>query len=490
MLFNSFEFLLFFPIVIIIYFLIPYKFRWLHLLVASCIFYMAFVPVYILILLFTIVVDYIAGIMIEKAPVSRRKLFLVMSIIANVGVLAFFKYYNFFTENFNALFHFANINAHIPLLTILLPIGLSFHTFQAMSYTIEVYRGNQAAERHFGIYALYVMFFPQLVAGPIERPQNILHQFREKHDFDFYNLKEGLKQMLWGFFKKIVIADRLAIVVNNVYDHPEKFNGPSFTLAIIFFAFQIYCDFSAYSDIAMGSARVIGYKLMLNFNRPFHSKSITEFWRRWHISLSTWFYDYVFNPTITALRHWEKKAIAFGLLLTFFLSGLWHGAGWKFIIYGLIHGIAIVYEFYTKKSRKRLFKKLPAWLGNMISKCLTFACVAFSWIFFRTASMHEAVYVIRHLGAGWGNVFSGPGIKSLCAALGANDTISGIYNVVSGILLILMMELAQNKTKDNPVITIVKNKPLLLRWSVYYFLIISILLIGAFNNQEFIYFQF
>ena len=282
MLFNSFQFLLFFPIVTLLYYVLPHRFRWLHLLIASCVFYMAFIPVYIFILFVTIIVDYIAGILIEKESGGRRKLFLIISIVVNLGFLAFFKYYNFFTDNVNELLHLLHISTHpIPLLNFILPVGLSFHTFQAMSYTIEVYRGNQKPERHFGIYALYVMFYPQLVAGPIERPQNLLHQFHEEHKFNSQNLLNGLRQMLWGLFKKVVIADRLALYVNLIYANPQDYHYGNLLIAVFCFSIQIYSDFSGYSDIALGAAKTMGFDLMTNFNRPFlYSTNITEFWRR------------------------------------------------------------------------------------------------------------------------------------------------------------------------------------------------------------------
>ncbi len=490
MLFNSFDFLIFFPLVTLIYFLLPHKFRWFHLLVASCVFYMFFIPVYILILFFTIIIDYIAGIVIENAPDNRRKLFLVLSIVTNVGVLAFFKYYNFFATNFNEFFHITNIHANIALVKFILPIGLSFHTFQAMSYTLEVYRGNQKAERHFGIYALYVMFYPQLVAGPIERPQNVLHQFHIKHDFNWDNCKDGLKLMMWGFFKKIVIAERLSMVVNNVYKEPEKYNGASFAIAAIFFSFQIYTDFSGYSDIAIGSAKVMGFDLMQNFNRPYSSRSISEFWRRWHISLSTWFFDYLFNPLVASLRRWGRFAIAFGLVTTFFISGLWHGASWNFIIWGLFYGVALVYEFFTRDFRARFFEALPAWLGRFVARFLTLSYVIFASIFFRAATFHDARYIISHLFTGWGAVLSYSGIKALITALGGNDTIYGTFNVGLGLLLIFTLEYLQKKMENNRVSAIMQGKPAMWRWSFYLLIVTSILFLGAYNEQEFIYFQF
>lgn len=287
MLFNSVQFIFFFITVTTLFYVLPHKFRWMLLLLSSCYFYMAFVPIYILILGFTIVIDYFAGIYIENSSGRRRKVFLIVSLIANISVLCVFKYYNFINENIGSVF---------PYLAILLPIGLSFHTFQAMSYTIEVYRGNQKAERDFGIYALFVMFYPQLVAGPIERPQNLLHQFHEKHEFSLERVSSGLKQMLIGFLKKLVIADRIGIYVDTIYNNSATQSGQSLACATVFFAFQIYCDFSAYSDIAIGAARVMGFDLMKNFNRPYLATSVSQFWRRWHISLSTWFKDYVYIP--------------------------------------------------------------------------------------------------------------------------------------------------------------------------------------------------
>ena len=358
MIFNSIQFLIFFPVVTTIYFLLPHRWRWLHLLISSCIFYMAFVPVYILILLFTIVVDYIAGIMIENSYGHKRRFFLIASLVANIGVLAVFKYYNFLTENFNALLGLSGVhNFTIPYLSILLPIGLSFHTFQAMSYTIEIYRGNQKAERHFGIYSLYVMFYPQLVAGPIERPQNLIHQFREEHYPDYVRMRSGFVLMMWGFFQKVAIADRLGLYVDPVFNHPADFNGLNIWLAITFFGFQVYCDFSAYTNIARGAARMMGFELMKNFNMPFLAKNISEFWRRWHISLSTWFNDYLYTPIVVEKRDWGKGAVVLGLLVTFFISGLWHGAAWTFVAWGLLHGTACTYELYTKKIRNKASKK-------------------------------------------------------------------------------------------------------------------------------------
>ena len=402
MLFNSIPFLIFFPVVTLLYFMLPYRFRWLLLLVASCFFYMFFKPEYILILAATIVIDYFAGILLENEPDKRkRKKYLVLSIIANVGVLAVFKYYNFINDNVTALALLIGAKNPIPYLDWLLPIGLSFHTFQAMSYTIEVYRGNQKAERHFGIYALYVMFYPQLVAGPIERPQNIIHQFHAKHKFDYHNAVMGLNLIAYGLFKKMVIADRLSEYVNHVYNGIDNASTLSTAIACCFFSIQIYCDFSGYSDIARGTARFMGFDLMVNFNRPYLATSISEFWSRWHISLSTWFRDYVYIPlggSRAGRWRWYRN-----LLIVFLLSGLWHGASWTFIVWGALHGFYTIFGIFTLDTRNKLamatgISRLPR-LYKLANQIIVFVLVTFAWIFFRSENFHKARAVISKLAA-------------------------------------------------------------------------------------------
>lgn len=398
MLFNSVEFLFFFILVTTAFFVLPHRFRWLLLLAASCVFYMFFKPEYILILAFTIVIDFYAGIRIDSASDKKsKKKYLVLSLIANIGILAVFKYFNFINDNITGLFKLFGEQNPVPFLRILLPLGLSFHTFQAMSYTIEIYRGNQKPEKHFGIYALYVMFYPQLVAGPIERPQNILHQFHQEKHFDYDRVASGLRMMLLGFFKKIVIADRLGIYVDQVYGDIAHANSVTVLLALFFFAFQVYCDFSGYSDIALGSAKVMGFDLMKNFDRPFISKNISEFWRRWHISLSTWFNDYLFMPLVIKWRDWGKWSVVVAVLLTFVISGLWHGAGWAFLIYGLLYGLAVAYEFLTRKTRLKVAKKVPPIVYNNVSIFLTFSFVCLALVFFRAANFQKAIFIYKTL---------------------------------------------------------------------------------------------
>ena len=384
MLFNSFQFLVFFPVVTVLFFALPYRFRWALILGASCYFYMAFIPHYILILGVTIVIDYFGGILIERYP-RRKKFYLVLSVVSTTAVLFLFKYYNFFTDNVAALADSMGLYYPLSASSLALPIGLSFHTFQSLSYVIEVYRGNQKAEKHFGIYSVYVMFYPQLVAGPIERPQNLLGQFRQKFDFDYDRVTDGLKQMGWGMFKKVVIADRLALFVDPIYANPEGVSGQALLIATLFFTFQIYCDFSGYSDIAIGAAKVMGFRLMTNFDRPYFSESIVEFWRRWHISLSTWFRDYVYYPMggnrVPALRH------SFNLLVVFLISGLWHGANWTFLAWGLLHGVALVLVIRTSGITGRFQDLIRKWVPfiplRTIKIVITFLFVMVAWVFFR-----------------------------------------------------------------------------------------------------------
>jgi alginate O-acetyltransferase complex protein AlgI len=354
MLFDSLQFILFYIVVTILYFSIRHRGRVWLLLLASCYFYLVFKPVYILILLVTIIVDYFAGIWIAQSEGKKRKWFLVISLIANVGFLAFFKYWNFFNGNITALLDMFGMVNHLPDYELELPIGLSFHTFQAMSYTIEVYRRKQKPEKDFIVYSLYVMFYPQLVAGPIERPQNMLHQFHTYFKYNWENMKSGLMLMAWGLFKKVVISNRLAEMVDYCFDNPSEHPGLTLLVASIFYSFQIYCDFSGYSDMAIGAGRTMGFTLMRNFDVPYLSKSIGEFWRRWHISLSTWFKDYLYIP-LGGSKEGEWKLYR-NLAIVFLVSGLWHGAAWTFIAWGGLHAF---FQISARLRDKFLPFKIP-----------------------------------------------------------------------------------------------------------------------------------
>ena len=477
MVFSSFEFLLFFPIVTFLYFVFPHKVRWFLLLVASCIFYAFFKWEYIFILVFTIIIDYFAGIWISQTHGIKRKWALAISLIANIGVLALFKYYYFIIDTFNSVIYKAGINEHYnPIWHFILPIGLSFHTFQAMSYTIEVYRNNQKVERNFGIYALYVMFYPQLVAGPIERPQNILHQFYEKHNFDYDRVKSGLRLMLWGMFKKVVIADNLSVFIDKVYGDLPHYQGLPLIIATLFYSIQIYCDFSGYSDIAIGSARVMGFDLMKNFDRPYAAKSIAEFWKRWHISLSTWFRDYLYIPLGGNRVKQYRKYI--NLFVVFLVSGLWHGASWNFVIWGALHGVYQIGGQLTKSIQDKFFSLFPKSINDFLQNSITVILVVFAWIFFRATKFSDAKYIVKNL-----LTKSSHSISEIFNLIGMKYLIV----VIIGIIILQFVQRLQSKID---VGSWIESKPRYVRWSIYYFFVFFLLTFGYFGDVQFIYFQF
>lgn len=474
MLFNSIDFLLFFPIVCLLFFGLPHKYRWLLLLIASCYFYMYFVPIYILILAGTIVVDYFAGVLIENNVGIKRKYYLIISLFANILVLAIFKYYNFFIENIEVLMASIGNKSNLLYLSILLPIGLSFHTFQAMSYTIEVYRGNQKAEKHFGIYALYVMFFPQLVAGPIERPQNVLYQFHEEKSFLYDNFIKGIKLIIWGFFMKVVVADRLSIYVNAAYNNVENHNGSTLILATIFFSFQIYCDFAGYSSIAIGTAKIMGFDLMTNFNRPYFARTISEFWKRWHISLSTWFRDYLYLPL--GGNKVSKYRWYFNLFFVFLVSGIWHGANWTFFIWGALNGgyliIAIVTQKYREKFNHHSGLSRNKTFFTIIQIITTFILSSFAWIFFRANNVNDALLIV----------------KKITTQLSSDIFIKWdvFFGVFIGLAILILKEF-KDEFLDNKLVFLNKS---FYNVVFYAIVLVLILLMGVFDEGQFIYFQF
>ena len=469
MVFNSLQFLVFFGIVTSAYFLLAHKYRWALLLLASCYFYMAFVPVYLGILGLTIVIDYFAGIYLERFQGGAKKIFLGCSLLANLGVLAVFKYYFFFSDNFNFLANYFSLPVHFPVFNFLLPIGLSFHTFQAMSYTIEVYRGNQKAERNFGIYSLYVMFYPQLVAGPIERPQNLIHQFYEKHVWDTARMKSGLLQMMQGFFKKVVIADRLAMVVDPAYANLSSQSSLNLIMASIFYSFQIYCDFSGYSDIAIGASKVMGFKLMNNFNAPYTAKSIPDFWRRWHISLSTWFKDYVYfslGGNRVSVPRWYIN-----IMIVFILSGFWHGASWNFVIWGALHGLFQLMGLTLNRVFPNLAAdQLRSVAGIWMYRLFTFLLVTIAWVFFRIPKFGDIQIYFRQITQG---TFSDP----ISLAFNTNELLFSILLIVG----LYLYDLKRDKIKVDSV---------QLFWPIMAGMAFLIYFFGVFNMKQFIYFQF
>ena len=471
MLFNSIEFLFFFPIVTILFYVLPHKYRWLHLLIASSIFYMFFIPQYILILLTTILIDYIAAIWIEKSDPKKKKTYLIISIISTCLVLFVFKYFDFFNQNMLLLSHKFGFYYPEKIVKFILPIGLSFHTFQSLSYVIEVYKGKQKAEKHFGIYSLYVMFYPQLVTGPIERPQNLLVQLREKKGFEYSNLIGGLRLILFGLFIKMVIADNIGVYVDKIYADPSSFNTKSILIGLFFYSFQIYCDFLGYSTIAVGCARSMGYNLMDNFKNPYLSKSIGEFWQRWHISLSTWFRDYVYfslGGNRVKIKRWMVN-----ILIVFILSGLWHGANWTFVLWGFAHGFIYVLESLFNKlvAIKKFENKVVVFMSNTFNVIKTFIAVSFIWILFRASDLHQ--------------------VKVICKSIISNIHVSDDFTVEPKIWLFFGLFVIIDVLLFNTRFDYWCNKRnTVVRWSIYSIMMFLIIVFSSVNNFPFIYFQF
>ena len=472
MVFNSIEFVIFLPIVVLLFYLLPQKARWLMLLVASCVFYMWFVPKYILILLVTIIIDYSAGILMEKHAdePKKKKTFLVISVVSTLLVLFIFKYLGFINDNFVWLCQKLGLDVRTSV-NIILPIGLSFHTFQSMSYVIEVYRGHQKAERHFGYYSLYVMFFPQLVTGPIERPGNLLRQLHEYKDFRYENISKGMRLILFGLFIKMVVADHLGAYVDEVYANPAEYNSWSVMLAMAFYSFQIYCDFFGYSTIALGSAKLMGFDISDNFRTPYLAKNIAEFWHRWHISLSTWFRDYVYFPLGGSRVKFGRWA--FNILVVFVLSGIWHGAAWTFLFWGFAHGLLHIVE---KALRNRFPYKEPnsKWLGislDVLRIAKTFVLVTLFWVMFRAtdfANMRDIfVAAVTNFGGGQ-NLAVKPEVWLYLA-------------------LFILSDLLLFNTRFDAWC---EGKPMVVRWLIYALLIFLVIACSSVNSFPFIYFQF
>lgn len=403
MLFNSLAFLLFFPIVLLLHWITPKKYRWIVLLIASYFFYMSWNPYLVILILGTTIVSYGSAILIEKTQSLKLKKFILsICLIVCLGVLFFFKYFNFLSQSVIDLLKLFGLPMSEFSLKLLLPVGISFYTFQTLSYTIDVYRGRIKAEKHFGYYALFVSFFPQLVAGPIERPDNLLPQLKKDRKLDRDDLTIGAKFILIGFFKKVIIADSIAPIVNSVYNNPSEATGLSVLIATILFAVQILCDFDGYTNIAIGVSKTMGIDLMQNFNNPYGARTIKEFWSRWHISLSTWFRDYLYIPL--GGNRCKKSRHLFNLFITFLLSGLWHGANWTFVIWGALHGLYQIIGILTNKYRDKLktrihLKSTP--LESILQRTSTFALVCFAWLFFRANSIGDCKILLTKLFTDW-----------------------------------------------------------------------------------------
>jgi len=477
MLFNSIGFLLFLPVVFIFYWFVfnkKYQYQNVLLLVASFFFYGCWDWRFLLLLLFSIGLDFVSGLKIEKSKTKREsKFWLILSITINLGFLGFFKYYNFFVESFADLLHQVGFNANIWLLKIILPVGISFYTFHGLSYVIDIYKKRIAAEKNFIDYAVFVSYFPLLVAGPIERATHLLPQIQRKRIFNYDQAIDGMRQILWGFFKKMVIADNCAPIVNEIFTNYQTESSSNLVMGVILFAFQIYGDFSGYSDIALGVSRLFGIELLKNFAFPYFSRDIAEFWRRWHISLSSWFRDYVYIPLGGSKGGmWMKIRNTF---IIFLLSGFWHGANWTFIIWGGLNALYFLPLLVTNKNRHNLEvvainRKLPSF-KEIINMFLTFFLVCFAWIFFRAESVSQALLYIK-------NIFT----KTLFLLPNPFP-----YKVLCFIVVMVFIEWI-NREKFHGLE--IKSYNPWLRKVLYVVIIFIILRYANFGSKEFIYFQF
>jgi len=469
MLFNSIDFAIFLPIVFILYWFVTNKNLRLQnvLIVASSyVFYGWWDWRFLSLIIFSTLVDYTVGLKLRtEENQSKRKLLLWTSILVNLGFLGFFKYYNFFLNSFIDAFLIFGTEIRANSLNIILPVGISFYTFQTLSYSIDVYKRKLEPTKDIIAFAAFVSFFPQLVAGPIERAKNLLPQFYVKRAFVYQLFSEGVKLIIVGFFMKLVVADRAAIYVDAVYNNVYNHAGLSFIAATVLFAFQIYGDFAGYSLIAIGTARLFGFKLMTNFNRPYFATSIGDFWKRWHISLSTWFRDYLYIPLGGNRVNYPRWL--FNIFVTFLVSGLWHGANWTFVIWGALNGIYLIIEAIFLKNTKK----------TIVHVFTTFVLICFSWIFFRANNVTEAFYIVQ-------TILSNPGKLFIP---GGPDVVVPVYAAIA-ITILFLTEV--KKEYFNHLFTLGENKHAIVRWVFYGSIIFTILYMGVFNSSQFIYFQF
>lgn len=493
--FNSISFIVFFPLVVLIYFIIPRKMRWPWLLLSSYYFYMSWNPRYCILLAASTLVTYLSGILInnsesiENKTKSRqfKKFWLILSLIINLGILFGFKYHNFLSDISIKVFSFYHITIKPPAFDMFLPVGISFYTFQALSYTIDVYRGHVPCETNLCKYAIFVSFFPQLVAGPIEKSKNFLYQFNDTYNFDYDRIRRGLLRMLWGFLKKIFIADRLAILVNAVYTSPGDYLGFQIIIATIFFAFQIYADFSGYSDIAIGAANIFGFNLTTNFKQPYFSHCTKEFWKRWHITLGEWFKDYLYIPLGGNRK--GKLRTYINIIIVFLISGLWHGASITFVIWGLLHGIYQVIGSLKIPLRNYILNKFNI-AANVFSYKLgqiiiTFILVDFAWLFFRANSFNDIKILLNNI-----FVFN-PWILTDGSLFNLGLKSTDFLLSIIGILIIIITNILDSKSN---IMDILLKQNLLFRWLIYITMILVIIVFGVYgldyNEQQFIYSQF
>ena len=477
MLFNSWEFICLFVITCVIYFNIPHKFRALLLLISSYVFYISWRWDFALLMLAVSLINYYGGLKIHHSKTTRKKqYYLWFVLVSSLIPLLYLKYANFFIVNINNVSNVFGVNSSYSALNVILPVGISFFTFQALSYSLDVFYGKTKVEKNVINFTVFVSFFPQLVAGPIERSSNLLKQFRDRHSFNRLNFINGSKLFIWGLFKKVVIADRLAIYVDRIYDNPDLYNGSTLAVATFFFAIQIYCDFSGYSDMAIGTAKILGFDLKQNFNLPYFSKSIADFWKRWHISLSSWFSDYLYKPLGGNRVKYHRWLL--NILLVFSVSGFWHGASWTFIVWGLLHGIYYFLENWGDAFLKllNLSKIKTVYFYKILKTVLVFILVCYAWVFFRASDITEAFSISYKLLFDWNGPFY----------IGASS-VSFILCLIL-IVLLFFVQILQSKKIASLYFSSSKVHPILqLLWYVSLLLAISML---GISSNSFIYFQF
>ncbi|MEZ4756535.1 MAG: MBOAT family O-acyltransferase [Flavobacteriales bacterium] len=481
MLFNSIDFALFLPIVLLLYWTVfarSLRVQNAFLLSVSAVFYGWWDPRYLTLVFISAAIDWSVGLRLERTEAAgRRKALLALSMVANLGMLGFFKYYDFFAVNFNEAFRFMGAPISLRTLNVVLPVGISFYTFQTMSYTIDVYRRQIPATRDPVAFGAYVLFFPQLVAGPIERASALMPQFKRPRLFDEAHAHDGLKQILWGLFKKVVVADSCALYVDKMYAQPELMSGSTMALATVLFAFQIYGDFSGYSDIAIGTARLFGFDLMRNFAFPYFSRDMAEFWRRWHISLSTWFRDYLYIPL--GGSRGSKAMQVRNSIIVFVVSGFWHGASWNFLIWGLLNGLYFLPLTLRNSNRRHLGtvaegRSLPS-IRESVAMLGTFALACFAWVFFRARGLDQAVAV--HARMLTPSLFTVPDVGP-----------TELKGAVVGIAVMLGMEWSAREQQH--ALQLDPRLPRWARWAIGYGIIALVVRFAPITEASFIYFQF
>lgn len=479
MIFSTLEFFMFIIVLLILYYQVKKNQQWFVLLLASSAF-LGYLSVDFLVYTYLIVLlNYFLGITVERQSDKRRRYYFYLAgIVLNIGQLVFFKYINFLLDNVNSLLGLIDSGRSIPYIDLIIPVGISYYTFECIGYLIEIYRGSGRAERHFGLFASYILFFPKLLAGPIERSKTFLPALRQSYNLDKGLFYDGMIQIFLGLFKKLVIADRLVLLVNSVYGNVEEFTGVPLLITLVLQVFHIYFDFSGYTDIAIGIGKLFGLKLSNNFDRPLFAQNVSMFWRKWHMTLSNWCNDYIFKRILLKRIRWKKWAAVYGVFITFLIIGIWHGSGWNFIILGALQGVAINYEFFTKRKRMKIASRFNPYWVKFFSRIIVFFFFAVTLVFFNAKSVSDSAYFLSHL-------FKGVEMKLVGYDMGVTHVDHII--ALTGIVIVLLFDYLNEKgivirhaLKDKPVI----------RWLLYYVLVFSVLIFGKFAASDFVYFQF